>query len=323
MRHGLRGAALTGCLAAVFMLASATALAASQQNGRHGAPADGTPTRAKAAAWSAVSGPSAGPARSIGGYAAGCLSGGVSLPPEGAGYQVIRLSRKRNFGHPALIAFLGDFGRRVRAAGLGTALVADMGQARGGPMPFGHASHQIGLDADIWLRLDLPPLSAAARERLQEINFVDYGVGRVRDEVWTERQATLIRLAAEDSRVARLFVHPAIKLALCEHGWPDRSWLRKVRPWWGHDGHMHIRLSCPAGSEQCDSQAALPPGDGCDDDLHNWIAAANRPPVERAPGEAKPPRPVLPAACSAVLRAPAPKTTTLANRTAGPPYMAD
>jgi penicillin-insensitive murein DD-endopeptidase len=258
--------------------------------------------RLSAASFAAVRAPSGGPAQSIGGYAAGCLAGGKALAPEGTGYQVIRLSRNRYYGHPQLIAFLTDFGQKVAAKRLGTALIGDLGQPRGGPLPSGHASHTIGLDADVWLRLDLPPMSRAERERLKEIVYVDYDRGRVEADAWSAAQAELIRAAAADSRVARVFVHPTIKKALCERRWSERAWLRKVRPWWGHDGHMHVRLSCPAGSPQCVDQAELPEGEGCDDgDLDNWIADASHPIVERRPDEVGPRTLALPAACRAVL----------------------
>ena len=205
-------------------------------------------TRLSATAFAAVRAPSPGPARPIGSYAAGCIAGAATLPPEGPGYQVIRLSRNRNHGHPVLIDVLRDLGRRATAARLGTLLIGDMGQPRGGPLPFGHASHMIGLDADIWLRLDLPPMDRAARERLSEIIYVDYERGRTRPE-WGDGQANLIRLAAGDSRVERIFVHPAIKRALCEADWSDRSWLRKVRPWWG-PRRSHARApKLPAGRD--------------------------------------------------------------------------
>mgnify|MGYP001809584888 CR=1 FL=1 len=258
--------------------------------------------RLSPAAWGAVTAPSIGPSQSIGGYAAGCLAGGVALTPEGTGYQVIRLSRVRNYGHPALVSFLQDFGRRVDQQGLGTALVGDMGQPRGGPLPYGHASHQSGLDADIWLRLDLPPMNRGARESLSEIKYVDYGSMTV-VPAWGERQAALIRTAATDPRVARIFVNPAIKRELCTSAGADRGWLRKVRPWNGHDGHMHIRLSCPAGSPECQEQAALPDGDGCGEDLAGWLDRAVRP-RETPPARAKPPSPVQPASCAAVLQGP-------------------
>lgn len=255
-----------------------------------------------AVSWSRVAGPSMGPAQSIGGYAAGCIAGAQSLAPEGTGYQVIRLSRQRNYGHPALNAYLKDFGRKVAAAGLGTALIGDMGQARGGPMPMGHASHQIGLDADVWLRLDLPPMGRAGRESLEEIKYVDYDLMRVTSS-WSEKQARMVQIAASDPRVARIFVNPAIKQAMCGRDWADRDFLRKLRPWHGHDGHMHIRLSCQPGSPQCEDQAAAPEGDGCGEELASWLDRAS-PPVER-PHTAKPePRKArVPDACVPVLRA--------------------
>lgn len=252
-------------------------------------------------AWSRTGGPALGPAQAIGGYAAGCLAGGVALPGEGAGYQVIRLSRQRNYGHPALVDFLKGFGMKVAKAGLGTALVGDMSQARGGPMSFGHASHQIGLDADVWLRLDLPPMGRAARERVEEIKYVDYDRHRVTSD-WSEKQDAMIRIAAADPRVSRIFVSPAIKAALCRKaGDGDRDWLRKLRPWHGHDGHMHVRLSCPPGSPQCEEQRELPPGDGCGEELHAWLDKAV--PVKDTPPEKASPRnPHLPPACQGVLR---------------------
>ena len=252
-------------------------------------------------AWSQVSGPALGPAQSIGGYAAGCVTGAQPLPGEGTGYQVIRMSRQRYYGHPELIDFMKDFGRKVAAAGLGSALVGDMGQARGGPMSFGHASHQIGLDADVWLRLDLPPMGRNARESVTEVNFVDYNRMRVSAD-WSERQAQMIRIAAADARVARIFVNPAIKLAMCRHSWPNRDFLRKLRPWHGHDGHMHIRLNCPAGSPQCEDQRDVPEGDGCGGELESWLDSVY-PLVERHNGKPQPRYVNMPQACRAVLRA--------------------
>ncbi len=251
--------------------------------------------------WSLVSGPSIGPAQSIGGYAAGCVTGAQPLAGEGVGYQVIRMSRQRYYGHPELVAYLKDFGRKVAAAGLGTALIGDMGQARGGPMSFGHASHQSGLDADVWLRLDLPPLGRHGRESLEEIKYVDYGRVRVTAD-WSEKQAQMIRIAASDPRVARIFINPAIKLAMCRRDWPNRDFLRKLRPWHGHDGHMHVRLSCPANSPQCEDQRDLPDGDGCGSELESWLDSVY-PVVEKHNGKPQPRYVSMPAACQPVLRA--------------------
>lgn len=243
--------------------------------------------------------PSSGPARSIGGYAAGCVAGAVPLPPEGPGWQVIRLSRNRRWGHPALIETLRDLARHASGAGLGTLLIGDMGQPRGGPMPSGHASHTIGLDADIWLRLDLPAMDRAKREHLSEIIYVDYRRGRV-EPAWSEAQVKLIRLAATEPRVERVFLHPLLKRALCESVGTDRAWLRKVRPWWGHDGHIHLRLACPTGNPSCESQKPIPEGDGCDE-IDGWIADAAQPVAERPESETRNRRVRVPAQCRAVL----------------------
>jgi penicillin-insensitive murein endopeptidase len=257
-----------------------------------------------AAEWHAVPGPSPGPPQVIGGPAAGCLAGAVPLPPEGVGYQAIRLSRQRNYGHPELVDFVQDLGRAVAAAGLGTMLVADMQQPRGGPMQFGHVSHQSGVDADVWFELGLPPMPRARREDLRYASTLAPGGRRVDPARFGPAQAELVRLAASDPRTDRVLVNPAIKLALCEMRWPDRSWLQRVRPWRGHDGHMHVRLDCPAGSPACTPPRPIPAGDGCGEELMSWFREAPREERPRAPQTA-PPRPALPSACAAVLRAPA------------------
>jgi penicillin-insensitive murein endopeptidase len=295
-----------GLLAAALAALIAADAHAASRKGRPAAPPPAGPSP-----WSLVTTPSDGPPQAIGGFAAGCLAGGAALAPEGPGYQAIRLSRHRNYGHPALVAFVGDFGRRVEAARLGTAVIADMNQPRGGPMSFAHASHQTGLDADIWLRLDLPAMSREARESLEEIKFVDYSERDVRTDVWTRGQAELVRLAATDPRVSRIFISPAIKRALCAADWADRDWLRKVRPWYGHDGHMHVRLGCPADSPQCRDQKELPPGDGCDKDLHDWLAIVAPVRETTASDEARAPHPTLPPACRAVLSGPGARLAAL------------
>jgi penicillin-insensitive murein endopeptidase len=108
-----------------------------------------------------------------------------------------------------------------------------------------------------------------------------------------------LRLATEDPRVDRIFVHPTIKAALCRM--PDRSWLHKIRPWYGHDEHFHVRLACPADSPDCTGQAPVPSGDGCDASLAWWLEP--RPPAPAAPTPA-PPKPRLPAQCAALIERP-------------------
>jgi penicillin-insensitive murein DD-endopeptidase len=228
-------------------------------------------------------------ARIVGGFAAACIFGAERLPPEGRGYQALRVSRNRHYGHPSLVSFVVDLGARADDAGLGTVLVGDMAQPRGGPMA-GHVSHQSGLDVDLPFRLERAPLSGEARESIEPTSFVDPETGRVDPALWTERQAALVRLAASDPRVSRVFVDAAVKRDLCERSWDDRSWLRRVRTWPRHADHLHVRLSCPPDSPGCRDQEPLPPGEAC--------GAVTQPPVTRV---RRTPRTVLPLACRALL----------------------
>ncbi|MBP0493004.1 penicillin-insensitive murein endopeptidase [Roseomonas indoligenes] len=254
-----------------------------------------------ASRWAAVDGPTPRPAHSIGGTSLGCIAGAEALPPEGPGWQVVRLSRNRNWGHPALLAALRQLAGRARAAGLPDLWIGDMGQPRGGPLPFGHASHQIGLDADIWLDLSPKPLvPARARENIPERSLVLPDQSMADPQLFTEAHARLIRMAAELPGVDRIFVNHGIKRSLCA-AHAGEPWLRLVRPWRGHDSHMHIRLRCQPGSPECRDQAPVPPGDGCDAGLDWWLTPEARHPVRVGP-PGPPPR--MPAACAAVLNAP-------------------
>jgi penicillin-insensitive murein endopeptidase len=193
---------------------------------------------------------------------------------DGPGWQVMRPSRQRFYGHPTLIAFIESLGQSMIAQGWQGILVGDMAQARGGPMRTGHRSHQTGLDVDIWF-LAAPGgrLSTEDRETMSAISLVAEGGADVRPDVWNPRHAALLRYAASFPEVDRIFVNPAIKRELCRTVADDRSWLGKIRPWWGHDAHLHVRLACPAGDTSCAAQAALPSGDGCDAGLDWWFSA--------------------------------------------------
>ncbi|WP_375456315.1 penicillin-insensitive murein endopeptidase [uncultured Methylobacterium sp.] len=254
-----------------------------------------------------VTAPAPGPAHAYGSYAKGCFSGGEALPVDGATWQVMRLSRNRNWGTPALVDFLERLAAQAPRAGWPGLLVGDMSQPRGGPMLTGHASHQLGLDADIWLT-PMPDhrMSRVEREETSATDMVRADRLDVDPETWTPERLRLIRLTAEQPEVARLFVNPAIKKALCREAGGDRGWLRKVRPMYGHNYHYHIRLGCPDGQDSCGDQAAPPPGDGCGEELAYWFSDAI---LHPKPPKVKPtPRPAmtmaaLPAACRAVLKA--------------------
>ncbi len=209
--------------------------------------------------WQTVRTPAPGPARSIGEYSGGCIQGAVALPLDGEGYRIGRPKRLRHFGHPLLVAFVQTLGREVRAASLEPLRVGDLSQPRGGRAPGAHASHQTGLDADLWYA-SVPAGSV-----------VDTRAKRIQTKV-APRVRTLLRLAASDARVSRVFVNPLIKRDLCANAGSERTWLEKIRPWYGHDAHFHVRLQCPADSTECQAQEPLPSGDGCGEDLDWWIS---------------------------------------------------
>ena len=255
--------------------------------------------------WGAVSGPAPAPARAIGGHALGCLAGGVALPADGPGYQVMRPSRGRFYGHPDLIRFVSELAEAVRARGLDGLLVGDLAQPRGGPMRSGHVSHQTGLDVDIWFLPAPPrPLPPERRETLGATSVVADGGAALDPARWTPAHADVLRTAAAFPEVDRIFVHAAIKRELCAVADGDRAWLRKVRPWWGHHDHFHVRLRCPGADDGLCVDQAPPPGDGCGATLAWWFSDEARAEAERM-AEAPPrPRPTLddlPPRCRAVL----------------------
>ncbi|MCK0209193.1 penicillin-insensitive murein endopeptidase [Starkeya koreensis] len=248
-------------------------------------------------------------ARAIGFYSKGCLAGAEALPVNGRTWQAMRLSRNRNWGHPELVAFLERFSAKVPTVSSWPGiLVGDMAQPRGGPMLTGHASHQIGLDADIWLTpMPKREFTNEEREKVSATMIVRPDRLDVDPKVWTPSVLAVIRAAAQDSEVERVLVNAAIKKALCRDATGDRSWLQKVRPYWGHDYHMHVRIGCPAGSPDCRAQDPVTPGEGCGKELDWWFSDANlhpKPPKE--PPKPKPPMLMkeLPEACRQVVVAP-------------------
>jgi penicillin-insensitive murein endopeptidase len=249
--------------------------------------------------------PSSGPPRSIGGYAKGCITGAVPLPAEGPNWQVMRPARNRDWGNPVLIAVIERLAESLpQVNGWPGLLIGDIGQPRGGPMITGHASHQIGLDADIWLT-PMPErrLSAVERDNLPARSLVTPDGNDVDRAIWNPSYRKLYEAAARIPELARMFVNPAIKRELCKEAGADRDWLAKVRPWWGHDDHFHMRLTCPPGQTLCENQDPVPAGDGCGQELDWWFTEEARHPKPSPPS---PPLLVsqLPPQCAAVAAAP-------------------
>ncbi|MFC0282494.1 penicillin-insensitive murein endopeptidase [Camelimonas abortus] len=250
--------------------------------------------------------PAPGPAAVHGFYSRGCYAGGVQMPPTGPTWQMMRLSRNRNWGTPRLARFLQRFSAKAaEVTGWKGLLIGDLSQPRGGPMLTGHASHQLGIEADIWLRPMTGRIySAAEREEIPSLNLVRADRLDVDPATYTPAHFALLKLAASEPEVERVFVNPAIKRALCRDAGADRAWLRKIRPTWGHNYHFHVRLDC-GGAPTCRPQQPPSPGDGCGAELDWWFSPEVLHPKPRPPR--KPPRPLtladLPPACKAVLEA--------------------
>lgn len=255
----------------------------------------------------------------IGSYAKGCAAGLVELPETGPTWQAMRLSRHRNFGQPEMVQFLIDLSVAATQIGWPGLYIGDISQPRGGPMTSGHASHQIGLDADIWM---LPPrrlnLTRAEREEISSIPVRTADQRSVTTN-WTPAHQALMRAAASDPRVDRIFVAAAVKIEMCKTAKRrDKAWLQKIRPVAGHDTHFHVRLKCPTGATYCETQTPTVAelskgGNGCDDTLMWWVTDYLNPP-EPGTKPAEPETPKrhprqytmadLPNQCASVLSAP-------------------
>ncbi|MDZ5697329.1 penicillin-insensitive murein endopeptidase [Chelativorans sp. M5D2P16] len=264
--------------------------------------------------------PAATAPSSYGFYSKGCLAGGIAIAPDGPHWQAMRLSRNRRWGHPELIGLIERLSREAARDGWPGLLVGDISQPRGGPMLSGHASHQIGLDADIWFTpMADRRMSVAEREKVSAVSMLKKDSLYVDDRKWTPAHEAVLRRAASYPQVERILVHPGIKKKLCDTVTGDRSWLQKIRPFWGHHYHFHVRIGCPKGSTGCKSQRPTTPGEGCGKSLAWWFTEE---PWKPAEGPQKPKArdimtmTALPAACRSVLDAPAPAseaTVTLAG----------
>ena len=258
--------------------------------------ADAPATPKPATPWALFATPTSHPPRAIGGYSAGCIEGAVALPLTGDGFRVAKPERHRVFGHPLLVGMIRDLGKHLLELHLPPLAVGDLGQPRGGPAPTGHASHQTGLDVDLWF---LPPVAGEARSMVDRARMQP-------TPQFGERVVRMLALAAADARVDRIFVNPVLKRAVCARppaSGDDRAWLHKLRPWWGHDDHFHVRLACPADSPECTPQPPLPPGDGCDQ-LDWWFdakAQADRDKGHQSYAAKVGAAPLLPEGCRALL----------------------
>ena len=232
--------------------------------------------------FSKLKGPTKTDASAIGSYAKGCLAGAISLPFNGPNWQVLHPQRNRNWGHPETIELVKRVSKAATDLGWTGLFIGDISQARGGPMPYGHKSHQMGLDVDIWLTQ--PKKIGLTNDQLKAVQPISV---RTRDHKhtnsnWTDAHMEIIKFVALDNAVDRIFVTAPAKISMCERAKGDRNWLQKVRPLGGHHQHFHIRLHCPPGSSDCIPQRPTIPdisqsSDGCDHTLDWWVTTALEP----------------------------------------------
>ena len=181
-------------------------------------------------------------------------------------------------------------------------------------MKTGHSSHQIGLDVDIWM---LPPdrldLSREEREEISSVSVRSEDQTSI-NENWTDTHFEVLKAAAKDPRVDRIFVAAAIKVELCRQAGEDRLWLQRIRPWHQHNYHFHVRLKCPAEEPYCMPQRPTVEelskgGDGCDSSLEWWVTdyvdSLEKPQEEKPPSAVRSARNFLmsdlPHACGEIL----------------------
>jgi penicillin-insensitive murein endopeptidase len=228
-------------------------------------------------------------------YANGCLAGGARLPENGPTWQAMRLSRNRNWGHPEAISFVQRLSAEAaKMPGWKGLYIGDISQPRGGPMTSGHQSHQVGLDIDIWM---LPPkrlnLSRSERENISSISVRSKDQRSVNGN-WTSQHMQLLKTAALDQAVDRIFVTAPAKIAMCNAAKGNKKWLQKIRPLYGHHYHFHVRLKCPKGSPNCRKQTPTVKelsknATGCDSTLNWWVTEYLNPPkVAAKPKKSEP-----------------------------------
>ncbi len=221
--------------------------------------------------WGKVTTPTSGETKIYGSYSNGCLAGAREIPLKGSGFMLARGNRGRHYAHPAMLEYLYGLGAELQSRG-SYVLVADVSQPRGGPIIGGHNSHQIGLDADIWYwRPDVAfsRISTDYTKNIASRSMVR--MGGISPEFGAE-EFQVIKTAAARPEVDRIFVNSVIKRELCRLA-PREPWMMKVRPWWGHESHFHVRLKCPNNERSCVPQPGVTSDNGCDGELSWWFGA--------------------------------------------------
>ena len=200
----------------------------------------------------------------------------VALPINGQTWQVMRLSRNRNWGHPTLVEFLeqlgreGHQGRLARAAGRRHVAAARRPDADRPCQPSGRPRRRHLADADARPRAD------AARAR----GNVGHHGGRPRTARTSIRRSGRRRMPRSSRRRPRTRRSSASssmrrsRRRSAARPAPIAPGCARCGRYWGHDYHFHIRMRCPADSPDCKPQEPVPAGDGCGKELDWWFTDA-------------------------------------------------
>lgn len=205
----------------------------------------------------------------VGFYATqGSVVRATPIAPEGKGYRHLFRSRRHFYGSQGLVELIElasaellhrfPEGERLQ--------VGDLSAERGGKIP-GHSSHQNGLDADLsYFRVNHQDEIDDPSQGFQELFVVD---GKLSANFDLERNWEFLKILVSSGRINRVFLDGVIKTALCDYALrSDPSalaveTLRRLRPYPLHEDHMHLRLTCPSESPNCQEQELPPPGSGC------------------------------------------------------------
>lgn len=222
--------------------------------------------------WHGAFDPTENAAQVYGGYSAGCVDGAVALPDSGAGFTSMNRLGNRYYGHPDLINFIKKLGKTVENKYKRQLLISDLGHARGGPADINssaHRSHQSGLDVDIWFRH--MPSYVKVKQDTYPTSTLKSDKSSISLAGFNSKTAKILKDAASFDEVERILLNPLIKKEMCER-YKGASWLNKLRPWWGHHKHFHVRLKCPDGNSYCKKQSPVPESDGCGAQLDWWFS---------------------------------------------------
>lgn len=247
--------------------------------------------------WHLVKEPTNKNPRIYGTYFAGCMDGGIRLPKKGIGFFLGGVHDNRAYGQPELINYIKTVSKIVSDTTNQTLIIGDLSSPRGGPAPIWsslHQSHQSGLDVDIWFRA---AKKSENPSKIKQVLMLNSNRDAVNRQYWSEDNVRILKKAASFDEVDRIFVNPVIKRELCsQHA--GEPWIGKIRGWWGHAEHFHVRLKCPENSPDCKMQQPLKEGDGCGEELDWWFSE------DAKSGGKKEPRkyPDLPKECDVVFK---------------------